>query len=93
MTEIKFKVGDLVTRDGTDIHRVIEADDGSGLILVECVKEPLGFLEEDGVTRGAPWTRKGERESNLTRRYSFAGAELEGVAREPAPKLNAPDQG
>lgn len=75
MTAIEFKVGDLVTRDGTDVHRVIEVIE-SDLIVVECVKEPLGYLNEDG-TRDPPWTKIGERETNLARRYDFAGVLLE----------------
>lgn len=80
MTEpMAFKVGDLVTRDGSDIQRVIRADDGYGTIEVECIKEPLGFLREDG-TRDPPWCKVGERESNLARRYQFAGEQIEGHA-------------
>jgi hypothetical protein len=67
-----FKVGDLVTRDGTDIQRVVEVDCGGQTITVECVREPLGWLEEDGVTRSEPWCRVGEREFNMARRYQFA---------------------
>jgi hypothetical protein len=75
-SKMGFRVGDLVTRDGTDVHRVIEADwiDGYApdLITVECVKEPLGFLDDDG-SRSEPWARIGEIEMNLARRYSHAG--------------------
>ncbi|MEW4459484.1 hypothetical protein AB1K42_15435 [Roseibium algicola] len=67
-----FKVGDLVTRDGTDIHRVVEVSNEGQTITVECVREPLGYLEEDGVTRSEPWCRVGEREFNMARRYQFA---------------------
>ena len=69
--EIAFQIGDLVTRDGTDVQKVIEADEGFGRITVECVKEPLGVLLEDG-SRSEPWCRVGHRESNLSRRYDFA---------------------
>ena len=55
-----FHVGDLVTRDGTDVHQVIDAGNGQ-LITVECVKAPA-----DG------WCAVGEREDNLARRYEFA---------------------
>lgn len=60
-----FGVGDYVTRDGTDIHRVIslsgpQADTGEFL----CVVAPLC---EAG---GEPWTNVGEIEFNLTRRYN-----------------------
>ena len=79
-----FRVGDLVTRDGTDIHRVIEAEWENGyapdLITVECIKEPLGFLDDDG-SRGEPWTRVGEKEQNLARRYRHVGDVIDGEAR------------
>lgn len=79
-----FRVGDLVTRDGTDIHRITEAEWVDGyppdLIEVVCVKEPLGFLQEDG-SRGEPWTRVGETEQNLARRYSHVGDVIDGEAR------------
>lgn len=39
-------------------------------IDVECIREPLGFLNADGM-RGEPWTRLGEVGSNLARRYSY----------------------
>ncbi len=53
----KFKVGDLVTRDGTDIQKVVgkNADDQ---IEVECIVPPTGG-----------WCQVGEREWNLARRY------------------------
>lgn len=70
-----FRVGDLVTRDGTDLQRVIEAN--GDLITVECVKEPLGWLQEDGVTRDEPWCKVGDREENLARRYEHAGPIIE----------------
>lgn len=68
MGEIEFQVGDIVTRDGTDRQKVIAVD--GDLIEVKCVKEPLGWLQEDG-TRDPPWCRVGDRERNLTRRYSY----------------------
>jgi hypothetical protein len=40
MDEAPFQVGDLVTRDGSDIQRVTHADDGYGTIEVVCVKAP-----------------------------------------------------
>lgn len=74
---IAFKPGDLVSRDGTDVQRVLEINDAGDLMLVECIKEPLGSLNDDG-TRGEPWLRLGEQEWNLTRRYEFAGEIVEG---------------
>ncbi len=55
-----YGVGDLVTRDGTDLHLVewVSKDWFDGEF--RCVQAPaLG------------WTVKGTVESNLTRRYSF----------------------
>lgn len=62
MTEHQFRVGDLVTRDGTDIHRVTEIDNDYFCLTVECIKAPLGG-----------WCKVGEIERNLSRRYDFAG--------------------
>lgn len=61
-TAWKPAIGDLVTRDGTDIHIVIEVDDD--LITVTCIKEPAIPYGCD-----EPWIRVGEVERNLTRRY------------------------
>jgi len=80
VTDLPFKIGDIVTRDGTDLHRIVDMNgEGGDLIEVECIKEPLGFLNEDG-SRDEPWTRLGEREWNLTRRYDHAGDLIEGDA-------------
>lgn len=65
---IKFQKGDIVTRDGTDLQKILEIDDD--LMLVECVRAPLGWLNDDG-TRGEPWCKVGEQEWNLPRRYSY----------------------
>lgn len=53
-------VGDMVTRDGTDIHRVTREDDGYGCIRVECVVAPK-----------SGWTKVGDTEDNLAGRYSL----------------------
>lgn len=76
MGNIRFKVGDIVTRDGTDLHRVVDINDAGDLIDVECIKEPLGYLEDDG-SRSEPWARLGDIETNLARRYSFSGDIIE----------------
>ncbi|MFZ5744450.1 MAG: hypothetical protein ACOY7T_08230 [Pseudomonadota bacterium] len=73
---IPFKPGDIVTRDGTDRQKVLEINDAGDLMLVECISEPLGYLNDDG-TRGDPWCKIGEQEWNLTRRYEHAGAVIE----------------
>lgn len=56
--EQKYGIGDLVTRDGSDVHRVIEEDDGYGCIRVECVVAPK-----------SGWIKVGETELNLAGRY------------------------
>lgn len=70
MHPIVFQVGDVVTRSGDDRQRVLEINEAGDLIHVECIKEPLGFPNEDG-TRAAPWCRIGDKEWNLVRRYSY----------------------
>lgn len=87
----KFRVGDLVTRDGTDVQRVIEIDDDGECITVKCVKEPLGLLLEDG-TRAAPWCRVGETEFNLARRYEFAGDILDGNQADGEDRQQQPEK-
>lgn len=71
MTGTKFEVGDIVTRGGNDRQKILDTN-GYGMIEVECIKEPLGWLNDDG-SRGEPWCKLGDREWNLTRRYSFPG--------------------
>lgn len=67
-----FEVGDLVTRDGTDIHRVVSHNGSDGYapdgFTVVCVKAP-----PDG------WTEVGEAESNVCSRYDW-------VEEPPAPR-------
>lgn len=65
---MKFKIGDTVTRDGTDIQKVIDVNCAGDLIHVECIKEPLGRRDENG-ERGDPWCRVGDLEWNLASRY------------------------
>jgi len=59
-----FEVGDLVTRDGTDIHRVVSHNGSDGYapdgFTVVCVKAPA-----DGCTE------VGEEEFNVCRRYEW----------------------
>jgi hypothetical protein len=65
----RFKIGDLVTRDGSDIQRVIAVDEDGFCIEVECIKPPaLG------------WCKAGETEYNLARRYEFAGDVIDATA-------------
>jgi hypothetical protein len=73
----QFKVGDLVTRDGTDVQRVLDknADDQ---ILVECLVAPQGYWQDDG-TQAEPWVKVGEQEWNLARRYTHTTMLIETV--------------
>ncbi|MDP4021096.1 hypothetical protein Q8W71_00535 [Methylobacterium sp. NEAU 140] len=69
-----FEVGDLVTRDGTDIHRVVEHNGSPGRapdgFTVVCVSPP-----EDG------WCEVGDVEFNICRRYEWV---TDPVAGNPA---------
>ena len=56
-----FPVGTIVSRDGTDRHRVIAVNDVGDLIEVECI-----------VRSAHGWCDVGEREWNLPRRYTRA---------------------
>jgi hypothetical protein len=59
--EMIFRVGDLVTRDGTDVHRVISSnDDGFLNITVVCITAPA-----------SGWCKIGDEEANLARRYDL----------------------
>lgn len=56
----EIKIGDVVTRDGTDEHLVFGINDPAcDLIDVVCIKNPK-----------SGWTKISETESNLTRRYT-----------------------
>lgn len=61
-----YEVGDLVTRDGTDVHRVVDHNGSDGYppdgFTVVCVKAPT-----------EPWTDVGEEEFNVCRRYEPVG--------------------
>lgn len=77
-----FQPGDEVTRDGTDIHVVVDtngcdeyAPDG---MTVRCTKAPLGYLNDDG-TRSKPWTKIGEEEFNTCSRYDFVDPAIEAL--------------
>jgi hypothetical protein len=60
-----WRAGDIVTRDGTDEHVIVEmvGNDPTDCVLVRCVKEP-----------SEPWTKVGDKENNLLRRYSWLRA-------------------
>jgi hypothetical protein len=59
MTDRVYKLGDLVTRDGSDIHEIIEEDEGYGAIIVKCVKAP-----------SSGWCKVGDVEMNMAGRYA-----------------------
>lgn len=54
-----FKVGDIVSRDGSDRQKVIEVNEfPPDMIHVECIREPR-----------EPWCEVGDREWNMANRY------------------------
>lgn len=64
--DIKYEVGDIVTRDGTDEHEILEIDYDWITMTVKCIKEPKIWEGSD-----EPWIKLGEEESNLIRRYEL----------------------
>ena len=56
----RFAIGDLVTRDGTDLQRVISTDEDGIMITVVCIEAPR-----------TPWCEVGDEETNLARRYGL----------------------
>lgn len=77
-----FEVGDLVTRDGTDIHRVVEHNGSPGHapdgFTVVCVSPPA-----DG------WCEVGDEEFNICRRYEWVTDPLAGNPAGPKPGRDA----
>jgi hypothetical protein len=77
-----FVVGDIVTRDGRDEQRVTATTEeraGPGcpeMITVECIKEPPGFVDDDGSV-WEPWCKLGDVEENLTRRHCYVDQQKE----------------
>lgn len=55
-----FRVGDIVTRDGSDLQRIDAINDARDLIDVTCIRAPR-----------SGWCVVGETESNIARRYSY----------------------
>jgi len=60
MSDAKMKVGDVITRDGTDRQRITAIDHSFGLITVECVR-----------ASHFNWCEVGDVEDNIIRRYSY----------------------
>lgn len=53
-----FAVGDIVTRVGSDEHRILSIDEYGWQMETECIK-------------GSWWVEPGYREKNLVSRYSL----------------------
>ena len=62
--EVIWEKGDIVTRDGTDEHEILDIWYDYMLIDVKCITEPKIYPGQD-----EPWIKLGEEESNLIRRY------------------------
>lgn len=64
MSEPNFKVGDLVSRDGSDVQRIIKTnatpDSAPDLITVICIVAPR-----------TGWCDVGDVEDNLASRYNY----------------------
>lgn len=69
-----WKVGDIVTRDGTDEHKILSID--GSLFVVECVKEPS---PHPAALAAGPWTRLGQTETNVWASYSFIRSPATGL--------------
>lgn len=65
--EGEFQPGDLVTRDDTDVHRVVRTMPHD-LIEVVCVRAP-----RDG------WCKIGDTAINLADRYDHVGGQIDGA--------------
>ena len=55
-----FRVGDIVTRDGTDLQRIVAINDAGDLIDVVCI-QPSEF----------GWCKVGDTEVNVAWRYNY----------------------
>lgn len=55
----QYSVGDVVTRDGVDRHRILDIDYDFLTLRVECI-------------RPSAWCKFGDVEDNLIRRYQLA---------------------
>jgi len=58
-----IRVGDIVSRDGTDRHRVLATNACDGMlpdmVKLECIGEARGWRQEDG-SRGEGWCSIGD---------------------------------
>jgi hypothetical protein len=65
----RLVVGDLVSRDGTDVHRVLYVNEPGDMIEVECIEPPA-----------SGWCKVGEHEYNVPWRYCLvAGLTQDGL--------------
>ncbi len=66
-----FQVGDIVTRRGDDLHRILQISSCGDSMLVECIRPDKGVVVDDDGTRSDPCYKIGDQEWNLPRRYSY----------------------
>lgn len=71
ITGTQFEIGDIVTRVGDDLHRIIDINDAGDLMLVECIRRDRGVVIDDDGRRSEPCYDIGDQEWNLPRRYSY----------------------
>lgn len=74
-----FQVGDIVTRHGHDRFRLTMA--GGDLVEFVCIREPLGWLKDDG-TRHEPWIKVGGTDWGCANDYYYPDA-IEGEVEKP----------
>lgn len=67
-----FRVGDVVSRDGSDRQRILKINEAGDLIEVECIREPATGEGHP------PWCRLGEVESNVAWRYHYPEEIIDG---------------
>lgn len=60
-TTTLFEVGDIVSKYGNDLHRVVEFNDDRDLMLVECIKDSPGLIFND-IIRFGSWGVIGDQE-------------------------------
>lgn len=68
ITGTKFEIGDIVTRDGSDRQRVLDIGEHGDQMLVECIRAPLGYRNEDG-SLGEPWCEIGDQGRGCPQRF------------------------
>lgn len=66
-----FQVGDIVTRRGDDLHRILQISSCGDSMLVECIRPDKGSVVDDDGTLSDPCYKIGDQEWNLPRRYSY----------------------